>query len=206
MWPEDYYSVVDVFALLGLTRKFLALHAKNFRWCDGWCEESITFFTYSYGRIAPVGMDSMESYRRFRRAWQPKRRKRGTANSGKLPVPQTRVVIEKEEGRQRPVQRKVTGDSDARGNRKGGREERPTVESYRCLRRAWQPKRRKRGTANSGKLPVPQTRVVIEKEEGRQRPAQRKVTGDSDARRRLIPWKVTDDSEARDHIAAKGGY
>src|SRR6218665_3722783 len=97
-------------------------------------------------------MDSMESYRRFRRAWQPKRRKRGTANSGKLPVPQTCVVIEKEEGRQRPVQRKVTGDSDARrrairwegtdasdapGNRKGGREERPTVESYRCLRRAW---------------------------------------------------------------------
>src|SRR6218665_3907402 len=152
MLPEDYYSVVDVFALLGLTRKFLALHAKNFRWCDGWCEESITFFTYSYGRIAPVGMDSMESYRRFRRAWQPKRRKRGTANSGKLPVPQTRVVVEKEEGRQRPVQRKVTGDSDARrrliqwkvtdasdarGNRKGGREERPTVESYRCLRRAW---------------------------------------------------------------------
>ena len=48
MSPEDYYSVVDVFALLGLTRKFLALHAKNFRWCDGWCEESITFFTYSY--------------------------------------------------------------------------------------------------------------------------------------------------------------
>src|SRR6218665_1758921 len=102
-----------------------------------------------YGRIAPVGMDSMESYRRFRRAWQPKRRKRGTANSGKLPVPQTR----------------------------------------------WQPKRRKRGTANSGKLPVPQTRVVIEKEEGRQRPVQRKVTGDSDARRRLIQRKVTGDSD-----------
>src|SRR6218665_2815247 len=162
----------------------------------------------------------MESYRRFRRAWQPKRRKRGTANSGKLPVLQTRVVTEKEEERN-GQQWKVTGASDARGNRKGGREERPTVESYRCLRRAWQQKRRKRGTANSGKLPVPQTRVVIEKEEGRQRPVQRKVTGDSDARRRLIQrkvtgdsdarrrliqWKVTDDSEARDHIAAKGGY
>src|SRR6218665_3088697 len=153
----------------------------------------------------------MESYRRFKRAWQPKRRKGGTANSGKLPVPRTRVVIEKEEGRQRPVQRKVTGDSDARrrliqrkvtgdsdarrrliqgkvtdasdarGNRKGGREERPTVESYRCLRRAWQPKRRKRGTANSGKLPVPQTRVATEKEEERNG-QQWKVTGASDAR------------------------
>src|SRR6218665_3199605 len=108
-------------------------------------------------------MDSMESYRRFRRAWQPKRRKRGTANSGKLPVPQTRVVIEKEEERN-GQQWKVTGASDARGNRKGGREAAAgTTESYRCFRRAWQPKRRKRGTANSGKLPVPQTRVVIEK-------------------------------------------
>src|SRR6218665_3343598 len=176
----------------------------------------------------------MESYRRFRRAWQPKRRKRGTANSGKLPVPQTRVATEKEEERN-GQQWKVTGASDARGNRKGGREERPTVESYRRFRRAaaadtmesyrrfrraWQPKRRKRGTANSGKLPTLQTRVATEKEEerngqqwkvtgasdARRRPVQRKVTGDSDARRRLIQWKVTDDSEARDHIAAKGGY
>src|SRR6218665_3234131 len=48
MLPKDYYSIVDVFAFLGLTKNFLALHAKNFRWCDGWCEESITFFTYSY--------------------------------------------------------------------------------------------------------------------------------------------------------------
>jgi len=36
--------------------------------------------------------------------------------NGKLPVLQTRVVIAKEEGRQRPVQWKVTGDSEARGN------------------------------------------------------------------------------------------
>src|SRR6218665_355910 len=55
MLPENYYFVVNVFALLGLTRKFLALHAKNFRWCDGWCEESITFFTYSYCMGGYVG-------------------------------------------------------------------------------------------------------------------------------------------------------
>src|SRR6218665_3284633 len=101
------------------------------------------------------------------------------------------------DARRRLIQWKVTDAPDARGNRKGGREERPTVESYRCLRRAWQPKRRKRGRANSGKLPVPQTRVATEKEEGRQRPVQRKVTGDSDARRRLIQRKVTGDSDAR---------
>src|SRR6218665_3555305 len=137
----------------------------------------------------------MESYRRFRRAWQPKRRKRGTANSGKLPVPQTRVATEKEEerngqqwkvtgdsdARRRLIQWKVTDASDARGNRKGGREERPTVESYRRFRRAWQPKRRKRGTANSGKLPTLPTRVATEKEEERDG-QQWKVTGASDAR------------------------
>src|SRR6218665_1927177 len=57
------------------------------------CEESITFFTYSY---------CMGGQRLW--GW---------------------------------TQWKVTDASDARGNRKGGREERPTVESYRCLRRAW---------------------------------------------------------------------
>src|SRR6218665_1280568 len=97
----------------------------------------------------------MESYRRFRRAWQPKRRKRGTANSGKLPVPQTRVATEKGEERN-GQQWGDTGASDARGAA-------DTMESYRRFRRAWQPKRRKRGTANSGKLPVPQTRVATEK-------------------------------------------
>ena len=47
---------------------------------------------------------------------------------GKLlqgPMTQTRVVTEKEEERQRPRQWKVTGDSEARGNCEGGREERP---------------------------------------------------------------------------------
>src|SRR6218665_519269 len=60
---------------------------------------------------------------------------------------------------ERPKQWKVTDASDARGNRKGGREERPTVESYRCLRRAWELKRRKGGSGRyNGKLPVIQTR------------------------------------------------
>src|SRR6218665_4174462 len=105
MWPEDYYSVVDGFALLGLTRKFLALHAKNFRWCDGWCEESITFFTYSY------------------------------CKGGR---------------EERPIQWKVTGDSDARGNCKGRkRGTADTMESYRRLRGAGQLRGRKRGTANT---------------------------------------------------------
>src|SRR6218665_305854 len=117
MLPKDYYSVVDVFALLGLTRKFLALHAKNFRWCDGWCEESITFFTYS--RIAPVG------YRLCGKLLN------GRYN-GKLPAIQRRVVTAKEEERQRPIQWKVTGDSEARGNCEGGREAAAdTMESYR---------------------------------------------------------------------------
>jgi len=60
---------------------------------------------------------------------------------GKLlqgPMTQTRVVTAKEEERQRPIQWKVTDDSDARGNCKGGREAAAdTMESYRRLRGAW---------------------------------------------------------------------
>src|SRR6218665_2493265 len=79
----------------------------------------------------------MESYRRFRGAW----RKRGSGRyNGKLPVTQRRVVTEKEEERQRAIQWKVTGDSDARGNCQRG----------------------KRGSGRyNGKLPVIQRRVII---------------------------------------------
>src|SRR6218665_1938220 len=53
--------------------------------------------------------DTMESYRRLRR------RKRGSGRyNGKLPVIQRRVVTAKEEERQRPIQWKVTDDSEAR--------------------------------------------------------------------------------------------
>src|SRR6218665_1692880 len=115
----------------------------------------------------------MESYRRFRGAW----RKRGSGRyNGKLPVTQRRVVTEKEEERQRPIQWKVTGDSEARGGREAAAD---TMESYRRFRGAW----RKRGSGRyNGKLPVTQRRVVTEKEEERQRPIQWKVTDDSDAR------------------------
>ena len=52
--------------------------------------------------------------------------------NGKLPVIQRRVVTAREEEKERPIQWKVTGDSDARGNCKGGREAAAgTMESYR---------------------------------------------------------------------------
>src|SRR6218665_2014306 len=50
---------------------------------------------------------------------------------------QRRVVTAKEEERQRPIQWKVTDDSEARGNCEGGREAAAdTMESYRRLRGA----------------------------------------------------------------------
>ena len=51
---------------------------------------------------------------------------------GKLPVLQTRVVIAKGGREERPIQWKVTGASDARGNCKGRkRGTANTMESYR---------------------------------------------------------------------------
>src|SRR6218665_923518 len=84
--------------------------------------------------------NTMESYRWFRGAWQLRGGERGTANTmeryrcfrragelqreeerngqynGKLPVLQTREVIAKGGREERPIQWKVTGDLDARGN------------------------------------------------------------------------------------------
>src|SRR6218665_977917 len=100
-----------------------------------------------YGRIAPVGYGLYGKLLNGR-------------YNGKLPVVQTRVVIEKGGGEEGPIQWKVTGASDARGNRKGGREERPIQWKVTGASDA-------RGNRKGGR---------------EERPIQWKVTGASDAR------------------------
>src|SRR6218665_1453422 len=73
-----------------------------------------------------------------RRVVTAKEEERNGRYNGKLPVLQRRVVTGKEEERRRPIQWKVTGDSEARGNCEGGREAAAdTMESYRRFRGAW---------------------------------------------------------------------